>query len=119
MAAWPVTLPQCALASGYEESPQSQVLRSQMDAGPAKTRRRFTAGTTDVAFAVNLTPDQVETFETFYDSDIAAGSLPFDIEHPRKKTTVSVRMKGDQPYTLAPVGSGALYRLTMTLEVLP
>lgn len=96
-----------------------QVVRSEMSAGPAKTRRRFTAGTTDIGFVVNLTPDQIATFEAFFDNEIAAGSLPFDIEHPRTKQAVSVLLKGDKPYELKPLGGGALHRLTMTLEVQP
>lgn len=116
MAVWPASLPQCPLASSYSETPQRQTLRSQMDAGPAKVRRRFTAGTTDLAYAVNLTPAQVQTFEAFYDDDTDAGALPFDMPHPRTGTTVTVRFKG--PYELTAIG-GLYYRLSLTIEVLP
>lgn len=120
MPTWPASLPQCPLASGYSETPQSQVTRSQMDAGPTKTRRRFTAGTAKVPFACHLSLEQIDTFEAFFDSDIAAGALPFDIPHPRTRAIVPVLISGDSPYELTPIGGGAThYRLSMTLEIQP
>lgn len=120
MPTWPTSLPQKTLATTYNEAPQSQVLRSSMDSGPAKTRRRFTAATMTVPFECHLTLDQIPTFEAFYSDDIAAGALPFDIPHPRTGATVSVLLKGDPPYQLAPVGAGAThYRLSLILEIQP
>lgn len=123
MPTWPASLPDCPLAGNYSEQPQSQVLSSEMDAGPTKTRRRFTAGTTALAFDRNMTHAQLATFEEFFDNDIAAGALPFDIAHPRTKQVVSVLIrtnKDSPPYELTPVGSGAThYRISMILEVQP
>lgn len=116
MPAWPASLPQRPDVSGYSEKPQSQVTRSEMDAGPAKSRRRFTAGTTDLAWAAVITGAQIATLESFYDSDIAAGALPFDMPHPRTGDTITVRMKS--PYSLSALG-GTRYKLEMTIEVLP
>lgn len=123
MATWPASLPTMPIAGGYGEKPQSQVLRSDMDAGPAKTRRRFTAGTRELTYSLRMTQDQADTFEAFFDNQIAAGALPFDIEQPRTGATVSVLIKtgkGSPPYELTPIDSGTCqYLLSMTLEVQP
>ena len=44
MTAWPSSLPDHVLQQGHNESLANVTSRSQMDAGPAKVRRRFTAG---------------------------------------------------------------------------
>ena len=41
---WPATLPQEILAEGYEEGLPDVLVRTKMDAGPDKVRRRATAG---------------------------------------------------------------------------
>lgn len=123
MATWPASLPTMPIAGGYGEKPQSQVLRSDMDAGPVKTRRRFTAGTRELAYSHRVTLAQADTFEDFFYNDIAAGALPFDIEQPRTGQTVSVLIKtgkGQPPYELTPAETGVCqYILSMTLEVQP
>lgn len=120
MPTWPADLPQKPLIDGYSESPQSQVLRSSMDAGPPKTRRRFTAATRAIPVNFTLSNAQLATFESFFEADIQGGSLPFDMPHPRTGATVSMLVAGDPPYQLTPVGSGNEYwRLSMKLEVQP
>ncbi len=42
MATWPATLPAPALSS-LRETPPDNLIRTQMDKGPAKVRRRTTA----------------------------------------------------------------------------
>lgn len=119
MPTWPSTLPQSPQISGYSEQPQSQVLRSQMDAGPAKSRRRFTAAATDVPVQYLLSQAQVATFQDWFENDLAGGALPFDWPPGRTRAAVSAQIVGDPPYTLEPMGSGQWWRLAMQLEVQP
>lgn len=120
MPTWPSTLPQLPLSDSYSESPQSQVLRSSMDAGPPKTRRRFTAATRAIPMSFTLTNAQVEIFETWFDADIQGGSLPFDMIQPRTGIAVTMLISGEPPYQLTPIGTGSEYwRLSMQLEVQP
>lgn len=120
MPTWPTDLPRLPLADGYSETPQSQVLRSSVDAGPSKTRRRFTAATREIPVNFTLTTAQADTFEAWFDADIQGGSLPFDMTHPRTGATVSMLIAGDPPYQLTPIGTGREYwRLSMQLEVQP
>ncbi|QLH37711.1 MAG: hypothetical protein HWD60_00095 [Defluviicoccus sp.] len=43
-AVWPSSLPQKPLVDGFSETAPNLVVRSPMDVGPAKVRRRATAG---------------------------------------------------------------------------
>lgn len=55
MPTWPASLPQHPLIKEYVEMPQSNVIRSSMAVGPAKSRRRSTATTTDAEVVYLLT----------------------------------------------------------------
>ena len=46
---------------GFTEQAPNTVIRSQMEAGPAKVRRRFTSGTRNFDCQLYLSPAQVET----------------------------------------------------------
>lgn len=120
MPAWPESLPQCVLLEGYRERPSSGVLSSEMDVGPAKTRRRSTATTTRLPVMVTLSNEQLGIFEDWFNQDVAGGALPFDWERPRTHQIVQARIVGDPPYELRPLASGSEYwRLSMTLEIQP
>lgn len=116
---WPLTLPQRPLASGYSETPGNNILRSPMDAGPAKLRLRGRRpDSMNVTYVVTL--EQIETFETFV-SETIRGTARFGWLHPRKLTTVEARLVPDSEgglYRLVPV-SGEHWHLSMMVEVLP
>jgi len=91
---WPATLPQTVDRDGYDETFVDTTIRTQMDAGEPKTRRRFTAGIQPIVIRLRLTDTQVTTLETFFKTDTASGSLPFNWTHPRKGTAVVMKFKG-------------------------
>jgi len=114
---WPATLPQEPLAQGFNERAPDTVIRSAMEAGPPKVRRRFTAGIRLIDCQVRLTPAQVETLDSFFDSTIAGGALSFDWKHPRTGAAVTYRLVEPPSYT--PVARGTLWQASLRLEVLP
>ncbi len=64
MAIWPVTLPQRFLAEpGVEETMPDIVIETEMDAGPPKIRRRYTAGYRHVTGSLKLTRAQRTTLD--------------------------------------------------------
>ena len=65
MPSWPATLPQNFKADGYSETGDEVVVRTEMDAGPPKVRRRHTAKTTLLGGRMILTKTQVATLESF------------------------------------------------------
>jgi hypothetical protein len=82
-AVWPASLPQRFLQDpGTSEQPPDVILESQMDAGPPKARRRFTAGFRMVGGSLALTHVQRATLDDFFMNTVQGGALPFDWIHP-------------------------------------
>ncbi len=114
-ASWPGTLPSYALEGGYQERFQDQTIESQMDTGPAKIRRRFTKAIRFFSITMLMTPSQVDTFETFWNTTLKGGSLPFDWLHPRTRAAMSFRFRKPAPsYTVI---GGTNVQVSFTLEV--
>lgn len=84
-ATWPVTLPQRIPEEGYSEQSPDNVLRTQMSYGPMKTRRRGTAAPTPITVELDLTPEQWDTFLSFWVETIFYGAVPFEWVHPRTR----------------------------------
>ena len=116
MPAWPSTLPQDVLIDGYDEQVPETTLRTSMDAGPAKVRRRFSAGVRVFAVTVPLTRAEVETLDAFYLNDLQGGALRFDWTSPRTGAPVQFRFLAPPRY--APQ-SQADWLGQLQLEVLP
>jgi hypothetical protein len=98
---WPVSLPQVP-QKGFTETGGALIVRTPMDGGPAKMRRRGNlASKLSVSFI--MTTAQVSTLETFV-RDTTRGTARFEFTHPRTQQTVEVRM--------VPQGEGDLYNVT-------
>lgn len=120
MPVWPAALPQYPLLNSFvETSPSAAILRTQMDVGPAKARRRSTAEAS--TYAMTFAPVDASArlaFVDFYLSDIGSGSLPFDLPHPLTGVVGSWRFaSAGQHYVLRQFG--AELQLKVTLELLP
>lgn len=113
---WPVSLQSKVNADSFKIAWGETVLRSDMDIGPAKVRRRFTKGVDVMSCAINLTVEQYDTFETFYKTLVNGGATRFEINHPISQDVVLVRFTG--PPEIAPLG-GVMFRAAFELEVLP
>lgn len=116
MAAWPGSLPQLSLLAGALETVQDGTIRTEMDAGPAKRRRRYTAVVRRFTVPLVLTTDQVATLETFYDSTLQGGVDAFDWTHPRTGAAVSLAFVAR--YQLTPIGGG-YYQVILDVEAQP
>ena len=79
MATWPSTLPK-PRTSGYQLSPVDPALRSDMEVGAARVRRRTAARNDQVSVAWFFTDAQLATFRTWYDdaAGAAGGASWFD-----------------------------------------
>lgn len=116
MANWPATLPQSALAQKYNEKPPKTVLRTEMDAGPAKVRRRFTAGVRQFRIGLVLTKTQVATLDTFFVTTTNDGADQWTWKNPRTNSAANFRFVEEPTYTHR---SGDYYFVQLTLEQLP
>lgn len=115
MAIWPAGLEQKQFGP-IREKPQSGVLRSKMDTGAPKTRKRFTAIVREVDIPIVLNFAHKAIFDTFFETTLGFGSLPFDWTDPRDdSTTVSYRFVTPVVFTKR----GGEFTGTMKLEILP
>ncbi len=115
MPAWPGILPAVPLL-GHRETAPDMVVRTEMDAGPAKLRRRFTAGVRPLEVALVLSEAQVAALDNFYVGDLAGGALSFDHFVPRTGAQAKLRFVAPPEYELA---APSIWRARLRLEVLP
>lgn len=136
---WPTSLPQALLTRNYKETAPNLVIRTQMDAGPAKVRRRFTAGIRAIEGLLVLDEDQLAVLDNFFLSDCQGGALSFSWTYQREWQDVDFDADTDtntdsdtRPVSWAPAtfrfvkppaysdtGDGRHYEVTLSLEILP
>jgi len=114
--AWDAGLPQTLLINGYSESAADNLLRTSMDVGPAKQRRRSAAGPRPVSGSLKMTAAQIATFKTFYITTLLGGSLRFSWTDPITAAAVEMRFTGAPSWTAI---GGDLYDVSLELEILP
>lgn len=114
MATWPNTLPQ-PLASGYSIQPQQAFIRTDMDQGPARQRRRFT--TTPSSYDVQwlMTEAEFAIFESWYRDEADDGAAWFTIGLNNGKGLQNVEARFQQPWVAA--SASTKYQVSATLEV--
>lgn len=84
VATWPSGLPQSPLINGFAEARGGNALRSEMEVGPAKTRRRGTTAAKPMQIPLIVTRAQSVVLDTFHDDDLTEGALPFLYPKPRR-----------------------------------
>ena len=115
MTAWPASLPQNVLLSGYTEEPLDTAIRSGMSYGPDKVRRRTTAAITKVQVQMRMTTAQVSALETFYYDTIQVSGVVDWIHH---RTRAAAEYRFLSPPRFRPYGRG-YWGVTLDLELLP
>lgn len=73
---WPLGLPG-PIADNYGIELQDTALRSAMDTGPGKVRRRFSSYSTYITANWRMTRAQLNTFHSWYGNTLQQGSLTF------------------------------------------
>lgn len=116
MAEWPESLPQNVNVDGYQEQASEQSVRSNMDAGIAKVRRRFSAVPINIKCSVRIDLTQKATLDTFYNATLSGGSLRFDWKHPVSGDPAVCRLKSPPEYT--PINRNRL-NAKLDMEILP
>jgi hypothetical protein len=122
MVDWPSTLPQNMLLDEYSSGMPENTLRSSMDTGPAKVRRRSSAQPKRRVGKIFVTDDELDDFKDWYTDDIVDGSLRFDWVDPDDGVT-AVEMRFVEAPTWAPVDNdpitGTYWEVMLDLEILP
>jgi hypothetical protein len=99
--AWSTQLLPQVPQKGFTESIALNVIRSSMDSGPAKMRRRST-GVNSMDLSFIMTTAECATLETFIKNTLF-GTKRFSFPHPRTGSTVEVR--------IVPSGEGEFFKL--------
>lgn len=114
---WPITLPQ-RVERGFTETIGVNVLRTPMDAGPAKLRRRsIRPDILNVSFL--MTTAQVSVLEDFVLNTLQ-GVFRFTFIHPRKQVQVETRIvpTGDGQYFSVGYKAPEFWTVSLQLEII-
>lgn len=116
-AIWDPTLPQDVLVEAFEETFPNGLVRTQMETGPAKQRRRFTATTQTVKCEQEMSRAQVESLLTMFRDTLAMGALPVDWVNARTLVTTTFRFTA--PPVVRPMPGSMIWRAAYELEIMP
>lgn len=91
MAAWPATLP-APMLEGYRMEPADQTLRTDMEVGTARVRRRSAARKDEVDAVWRFSDAQMAAFRAWFEdaaTGIAGGAAWFEVSLPIGDTGVT------------------------------
>jgi hypothetical protein len=114
---FPSTIPGVVM-HGLGFKPEQSFVRTDMESGPARQRRRFSAAPTIFTVSWTFTRAQLAVFEKFYDVDLAGGTNWFNVNLPNGmgNTTYTARFK--EPYNAQTAAREFYWSVTGSLEVL-
>ncbi len=117
---WPAALPSMNL-TGWKYSRASSILKSEMEIGPPKRRRRTTAQLAKVSGTLTLSAPQFEIFRNFVETDLNGGIeeiiWPEFIEGVQKNVVLDIDTNGDL-YSVTQTGRGT-FEVKLSLEIKP
>lgn len=119
MATWPVTLP-VPSNEGYQISPGDQTIRTDMEAGAPRVRRKTTVRDDRLSVTWILTDAQLDTLRDWFDdavSGIAGGSAWFSTSLAVGGNTLIETKEARFVGPFAAARLGLHWRVSATLEV--
>jgi hypothetical protein len=115
--AWPGSLPDCPLSGWERTGPFGNLMRTEMDVGPAKVRRRGSVGVYRYPFQFRLTTAQLATFENWYINTLGQGAEQFEFVDPISEELSIFRFAGIDGYSVARQGRHRI--VSVQWELLP
>lgn len=114
---FPSTLPKVKMDE-YGFKPGNTNIRTEMEAGLPRVRRRFLSAPTEITVAWEFNRTELGIFEKFYDTDCLSGSAWFNIAlvNGVGESTYAARFK--EPYAAKTSNREFGWSVTATLEVL-
>lgn len=105
---WKEGLPECA--QSWEEMDEPNVIRTNVDVGPPKVRRRSTLQLRSVKVGWTMPAEKYELLMEFYETDCLQGINEFEYAHPVTKAVNRYRFSGSPKITMikGKVGVGAI-----------
>ena len=120
MPAWPTTLPQDLLQSGYSQALPDNVIKTSVDRGPEQRRPRFTSAVAPLSGRMIMTEAQIQTLDTWFSDDIAYGALSFTFPNPMDLTgTSTISVVFAQPPSWDNSPGGPKFDVSLVMEIQP
>lgn len=119
-ASWPATVPFPKF--GWTEQRQKGFIRTPMETGPAKVRRRFSAVSRQMEVTVGIEAEERAILEQFFAATLAEGSLPFTAPDKVAGTGTATYRFIEPPAYVHRQSNGpktTVYTVTLTIERLP
>jgi len=113
---WPQTLP-LPTVQGYSVQPGEAILRTEMDAGLARQRRRFTNVPTKVQVRWIMRRDQYAVFEGWYRWKAREGANWFYVTLLGGLGLLEQEARFTRQFTSQLVAGGTLWEVTSELEI--
>lgn len=118
-AEWPFTLAEDGTTKiyklpgpqfdGMQIEWQDSLLRSQVDSGPPKSRRRFSGVSQYITCYWVFSTEELEIFEAWFKNELEVGALDFNWINPFNNAACTARFR--KPFTKTILGSpGLRYR---------
>lgn len=112
---WPSTVPSCFILGSQNENIGDGLLRSQMDTGPAKIRRRSSAMPSTLSGSIKMSGAEIDALKAFVVGTLMGGALPFNFPNQRGGTSL-VRLAAMPTWQRV---TGDTYLVGFSFEVLP
>jgi len=112
---WPTALYGKILKGSYRETPPKNTIRTSMDTGPPKVRRRSTTNNSKFDLEHFFTSAEVIVFDEFFQNTLKSGSLSFNYRHPKTQTIGEFQFSDAPEYSEMNQG----YRIRTKMEMLP
>lgn len=112
---WPSGLQQKINQDNFGLKKGPTTIKSDVDIGPSKVRRRFTKSVDILTASIWINSSEYTTFENFYNIDANGGATPFYFTHPITNLQITVRFMDEPSYRR--VGA-TTFSVSFTLEIL-
>lgn len=113
----PLTLDGCMQT--WVEHDEVKVVRSEMETGMVKVRRRFTGTVWLIEATVVLEAVYYDDFRDWFRINCQGGVLPTRVKRPQDGKEVVVRFSAPPQYDWSIDGAGGAFRVSMTFEQMP
>jgi hypothetical protein len=115
---WPLALGD-EWHNGTKVTPRDTRIRSPMDVGIPKVRRRGTFVIEDIIEPVTYLEDQVDTLRTLINTTLKNGTLRIERPHPISGDEVEMRIVAMPQFEVVAGGLNPVWTSTLHFEVLP
>jgi hypothetical protein len=112
---WPASLP-APLIDGYNAKPKPTFVRTEMDSGRARNRRRTITGATEFQQRYRMTMSQVATFEAWFENEALGGAAAALMPVITAAGKVLVQCDFTDTYSKASVPGSKLFDISLSLS---